>query len=52
MPDDIAYRLSTAGISLERLYAGEFSGLHQLVNIDTVKSYLSYLPRLEIEISC
>jgi hypothetical protein len=54
MSEDIAYRLRTADVSLERLYNKEFEEVNRYLGpngVDELKKFLSYIPRLEVEIN-
>lgn len=54
MPDNIAYRVRTADLSMERLWNQEFEEVNRELgphSVDELKKYLAHVPRLELEIS-
>ena len=53
--NDIAYRVATAGLSLQQLYAGELDEVRRYFtgnDVEELKKFLSYLPRIELEVNC
>ena len=55
MRDEIAYKLQTSHLSMDKLYAGEFEEVRAYLGpqgVDELKKFISYLPKLDLEISC
>lgn len=54
MDEGIAYRLSSANLSMDRLYDGEFEEVSRHlgpVGVDELRKFLSYIPRLELNVN-
>lgn len=54
MNEDIAYRVQQADLSMERLQNGELEEVSRYlgpVGVDELRKFLSYIPRLELEVN-
>jgi pre-mRNA-splicing helicase BRR2 len=53
MNDEIAFRVRSASLDMEKLYNGEIEDIRRALGpqIDELKKFLSYIPRLELEVN-